>query len=228
VHERLVSAAGRGIRVRRLGGDRAGEIRLTRFLRNPSVTPQEMVAGAAERVAERCADRHVLAIQDSTAAKSKGRGGLYLHVCLAVDADDGAILGLAHGQILKRAEGRKVQRRGLPTSQKESQRWLDGADAAARAGAPARKGACAPSSTPSRRTTFPSSRPSAPSSRASPNGKRTRTPRRSPAYASRVCARLGGWTGYYGKPGPVVTPEGWFQFQAAMPSLRAMKAKHNV
>ena len=138
MHERLVSAAGRGIRVRRLGGDRAGEIRLTRFLRNPSVTPQEMVAGAAERVAERCADRHVLAIQDSTAAKSKGRGGLYLHVCLAVDADDGAILGLAHGQILKRAEGRKVQRRGLPTSQKESQRWLDGADAAARAGAQGR------------------------------------------------------------------------------------------
>ena len=34
MHDRLVSAGGQGIRVRRLGGDRAGEIRLTRFLRN--------------------------------------------------------------------------------------------------------------------------------------------------------------------------------------------------
>ena len=32
------------MRVRRLGGSRAGEIRLTRFLRNPAVTPAEWTA----------------------------------------------------------------------------------------------------------------------------------------------------------------------------------------
>jgi hypothetical protein len=139
LHDRLVSAGGRGIRVRRLGGDRAGEIRLTRFLRNANVTSGEMVASAAERLGGRCADRHILAIQDTTVVKSEGGGGLYLHVCLAVDADDGAILGLAHAQFLKREEGRKAQRRGLPTAAKESQRWLDGADGAAQACAAARQ-----------------------------------------------------------------------------------------
>ncbi|MGP0058375.1 MAG: IS4 family transposase [Beijerinckiaceae bacterium] len=116
-----------------MGGDRAGEIRITRLLRNAKVTPQEMVLSSAARLGRRCEGRHVLAIQDTTVVKSEGGGGLYLHACLAVDADDGAILGLAHAQFLKREEGRKAQRRGLPTAAKESQRWLDGADHAARA-----------------------------------------------------------------------------------------------
>jgi hypothetical protein len=122
-----------------LGGDRAGEIRITRLLRNAKVTPQEMVLSSAARLGRRCEGRHVLAIQDTTVVKSEGGGGLYLHACLAVDADDGAILGLAHAQFLKREEGRKAQRRGLPTAAKESQRWLDGADHAARACTAARQ-----------------------------------------------------------------------------------------
>jgi hypothetical protein len=40
-------------------------------------------------------------------------------------------------------------------------------------------------------------------------------PKGSLAYAAWVCARLGGWTGYYGKPGPIVMLEGWRYFQAA-------------
>jgi hypothetical protein len=39
-------------------------------------------------------------------------------------------------------------------------------------------------------------------------------PKGSLAYASWVCARLGGWTGYYGKPGPVVMLRGLHQFRA--------------
>jgi hypothetical protein len=39
-------------------------------------------------------------------------------------------------------------------------------------------------------------------------------PRGSLAYAAWVCARLGGWTGYYGKPGPIVMLQGWVEFQA--------------
>ena len=34
------------------------------------------------------------------------------------------------------------------------------------------------------------------------------------AFATWVCARLGGWTGYYGKPGPIVILSGWTEFQS--------------
>ena len=39
-------------------------------------------------------------------------------------------------------------------------------------------------------------------------------PRASLAYAAWVCARLGGWTGYYGKPGPIVILNGFHRFKA--------------
>ena len=127
MHDRLVETAGRGVRVRRLGGDRAGEIRLSRFLRNEAVTVEAMMDAAAARTAERCAGRHVLAIQDTTVIRSQGGGGLYLHPVLAVDADDGAILGLTYACFLKRTGGKKGSRRSKAVKDKESQRWLDGA-----------------------------------------------------------------------------------------------------
>jgi len=127
----LVAQAGRGVRVRRLGGKRSGEIRLTRWLRNPAVTVREMAETAAARTAERCAGRHLLAIQDTTVVRSEGGGGDYLHAVLGVDAEDGTILGLVDGVFLHREAGRKAQRRALPVAAKESQRWLDGAARAA-------------------------------------------------------------------------------------------------
>ena len=139
MHDRLLCCAGHGVRVRRLGQDRAGEIRLMRFLRNDKVTPAEMALSAMQRLSPRCADRHVLAIQDTSVVKSSGGGGLYVHACIAVDADDGAILGLAHARFLKRESGCRALRRSLPTAEKESQRWIDGADAAARACSKARQ-----------------------------------------------------------------------------------------
>ena len=39
-------------------------------------------------------------------------------------------------------------------------------------------------------------------------------PKGSLAFAAWVCARLGGWTAYYGKPGPVVMLHGLYQFRA--------------
>jgi hypothetical protein len=75
LHDRLVEVGGRGVRVRRLGGNRAGEIRLTRFLRNPSVSPAEMARTAAQRTSDRCTGRHVLAIQDTTVLRSEGAAG---------------------------------------------------------------------------------------------------------------------------------------------------------
>jgi hypothetical protein len=124
--------------VRRLGGDRAGEMRLSRWLRNPAVTPAEMVATAAARTSARCAGREVLVIQDTTVVRSEGGGGLYLHPVLVTDLASGAILGLAAAAYLSRAAGKAAGRRRLPVACKESQRWLDGAEAAARVCAQAR------------------------------------------------------------------------------------------
>jgi hypothetical protein len=114
-----------------LGGNRSGEIRLTRFLRNPAVSCEEMLSEAAERTAGRCQGRQVLAIQDTTVLRSQGGGGEYLHAVVAVDAQDDAILGLIDGRFLAREGGRRGARRGVPIEEKESFRWLEGADQAA-------------------------------------------------------------------------------------------------
>lgn len=90
-----------------------------------------MLAEAAERTAERCVGRHVLAIQDTTVLRSEGGGGEYLHAVLALDAQDGSILGLIGGCFLERKGGRRAARRSLPIEEKESFRWLEGADDAA-------------------------------------------------------------------------------------------------
>lgn len=139
MQRRLVEVGCRGVRVRRLGGDRAGEIRLTRFLRNPSVTPSEMAQTAGQATSVRCAGRHVLAIQDTSVVRSDGGGGDYLHAVVAIDADDDTILGLIDGQFLSRSEGRRAVRRAVPIEQKESYRWLLGAERAGRVCAQARQ-----------------------------------------------------------------------------------------
>ena len=58
-----------GVRVRALGIDRAGEVRLGRFLHNPRVTPAEMVATSRARSLTRVAGRDVLVIQDTTSLR---------------------------------------------------------------------------------------------------------------------------------------------------------------
>ena len=136
---RLVATADRRVRVRALGGARRGEIQLTRFLRCAAVTPGEMIEVAGARTGPRCAGRHVLAIQDTTVVRSRGGGGLYLHAMIAVDAEDGAILGAVHGQFLSRGEGKRGTQRARPIEDKESHRWLEGADRAARLCASAAK-----------------------------------------------------------------------------------------
>lgn len=127
------------MRVRRLGGNRAGEIRLTRFLRNAAVTWEEMASEAGRLTSERCRGGDVVVIQDTTVIRSMGGGGDYLHAVVALDAVDGALLGLVDGQFLRRDSGRKGQRRVLPVEEKESFRWLQGADQAASVCAGARR-----------------------------------------------------------------------------------------
>jgi len=118
----------RGISVRRLGGCRAGEIRLTRFLRNPAVRVEEIVETAAERTGLRVAGRHVLAIQDTTTVRAEAAGRcIALHPVIAVDAVDGALLGLVDARFFPRAGSKGAMRKSKPFSEKESRRWLEGA-----------------------------------------------------------------------------------------------------
>jgi hypothetical protein len=128
--------------VRRLAGNRAREIQFTRFLRNPGVTAAEMAAHAGERTATRAAGRDVVVIQDTSElalggrrAKASGYGpvgkggalrGLLLHAVLAVDAGMGAVLGLVDAKVWNRQGGKAKPRRSRTTTQKESQRWVDG------------------------------------------------------------------------------------------------------
>ena len=108
-------------------------MRLRRFLENPSVEVEEMVASAAVRTSVASADRHVLAIQDTTSARSDegGGGGLNLHAMIAVDAEDGAMLGLIEARWLERSAGRRGARKRTAYADKESRRWQEAAAAAA-------------------------------------------------------------------------------------------------
>ena len=132
MHGRLVAVGSRGVRVRRLGGNRAGEIRITRFLRNPAVSIEEMVATAAARTCAQVQGRHVLAIQDTTTVRADETGrSIALHPVIAVDGDDGALLGLVDACLLGRRGGEAAKRKVKAFAEKESRRWLDGANSAA-------------------------------------------------------------------------------------------------
>jgi Transposase DDE domain len=129
---RLVCVGQSGISVRRVGGNRAGEMRFTRFLRNARVSPQEMVATARAGTAKRVPGRHILAIQDTTTLRDDGRQcSLNLHAMIAVDAADGAPLGLVEAVFLARAGGKKRLCAKRPFAEKESRRWLDATRTAA-------------------------------------------------------------------------------------------------
>ena len=131
MYERLVAHGGKGISVRQLGGNRAGEMRITRFLHNPKVKLDEMMAAALAQTRTRVAGRHVLAIQDTSALRVDERGvGLSFHPIIAVDANDGTVLGLIDNFFLSRKGGERGTRKQRAFEDKDSRRWLSGAESA--------------------------------------------------------------------------------------------------
>ena len=103
--------------IRTLGGDRAGEIAIHRFLSAPSVSCKEMVETLSRNTASACAGRRILAVQDTTEINFSGReenreglgpagdgvaAGFFMHPVVAVDADSEAVLGLVDVQIWTR------------------------------------------------------------------------------------------------------------------------------
>lgn len=130
---------------RAAGGLRSDVVRYGRFLDNPRVTVEALLAGWGERTALAAAGRHVLAIQDTseihfrtTAERQRGLGeigkgvgrGVLLHAMLALDAATDSCLGLVAGQIWTRPGRITVAHNKRPLAEKESQRWLGTAERA--------------------------------------------------------------------------------------------------
>jgi hypothetical protein len=131
--------------LRRLSDDRATQRRFHRFLEHPDVTPQEIIRHGSERTAHVAAGRHVLAFQDTSEldfsahrqrtaglggiSSSKGYG-LFIHPVLVVDAQAQACLGIVHQAAWVREETEHPKRARRPIEEKESMRWIDGAEAA--------------------------------------------------------------------------------------------------
>ena len=110
-----------------------------RLLANERVTVDKLIEGWSDRTGPAAAGRHVLAIQDSSDIKfettednrrglgkvKKGKAyGVVLHAMLAVDADDGGVLGLVSGQVRSRAGTVATPHGQRALANKESMRWV--------------------------------------------------------------------------------------------------------
>ncbi len=106
-------------------------MRITRFLHNPKVTLSEMMSTARRRTCAQVGGRHVLAIQDTSALRVDEKGvGLSFHPIIAVDAHAGTVLGLVDSFFLTRQGGEREKRRQKAFEEKDSRRWLSGAESA--------------------------------------------------------------------------------------------------
>ncbi len=132
--------------MRRLAaGQRGAIVGFGRFLANPQVSPARLIEGWGAGISTACADRHILAIQDTsqinfttTAQRQRGLGeigkgsgrGVLLHAMLGLDAQSGAVLGLVAGRIWTRSGRVSTKCTKRPLAEKESERWLRTAQAA--------------------------------------------------------------------------------------------------
>jgi hypothetical protein len=133
--------------LRQLSDTRATQRRFHRLLESPKVTQQEIARVGGERTALAAVGRHVLAIQDTSeldytahARRTHGLGGissrkgrgLLIHPVLVVDAQSQACLGVVHEITWVRNIDAPPKRARRPIEEKESMRWLEGAQTAAR------------------------------------------------------------------------------------------------
>ena len=127
IHDRLTSHGPDGISVRRLGGTRAGEIRIGRFLRNERVTEDRIIEPVAAATSSRVGGLHVLSIQDTTSFRDDGRGNsLVGHATIAVEAEQGTLLGLLDARLIERREDDPEPPPGRPFCDRQSYRWMAG------------------------------------------------------------------------------------------------------
>jgi hypothetical protein len=128
-----------------LAEDRNQVCRFSEFLDNEAVTRHEMLAHAGQLTARRAAGRHVLGIADTSeinfathADRKRGFGtvgngkdiGVFVHPIVAMDAEHGGILGLVGAEVINRPPGKVEDHKTRDADDKESRRWLAGAEIA--------------------------------------------------------------------------------------------------
>jgi hypothetical protein len=136
-----------------LASDRNETRRFNDFLDNEAVTRHEMLVYAGQLTARRAVGRHVLVIADTSEAnfathtgRKRGFGtvgngkdiGVFVHPLLAMDAEHGGILGLVGAEVITRPAGEEPapakagmeHRKRRKADDKESRRWLAGAETA--------------------------------------------------------------------------------------------------
>ena len=114
-----------------------------RFVNNPQVTTDKLIEGWSLQTPAAVSGRHVLAIQDTSEVKfdtrrgrrrglgKVGKGnarGVLLHAMIAVDADNGACLGLTGGKVWTRKGKVKKPHEMRDLADKESARWVTTAE----------------------------------------------------------------------------------------------------
>lgn len=144
VMERIVET--HSLVMTKLGAGRAGEVAAGRLLKSEKVDAPGLLAPHVARTAEAVRGRRIVAAQDTTeinfAGRDKRRHGLgpagdgvskgfFIHPVVAIDADEGAVLGVAAAQIWTRDAVPVPDHRGRAFEDKESVRWLRGAEQAA-------------------------------------------------------------------------------------------------
>jgi len=136
------------VTVRRIGGNRAGEIAAHRFLDADSVSPEGLLEWTRERTLEAARGLRIVAIQDTTEINFSGRDakrhglgpagdgkakGFFIHPLIAVDGDSDCLLGIIDAKIWTRpddAGAKRPHRHQRALEDKESYRWLEAARSA--------------------------------------------------------------------------------------------------
>lgn len=130
--------------LRQLGEDRAGEIRLGRWLANEQVGMGELIENITSKSLPETRERHILGIQDTTEINYQahagritgglgtvGNGkdiGFFIHPMLLVDAELETCLGLGAIKAWVRTSKSRTDYSKQPIEEKESYRWLETAE----------------------------------------------------------------------------------------------------
>ena len=141
--ERIVGAG--SLVLREIGATRDGEVAAGRFLGSDKIDVAGLLTPHVARTANAAAGRRVVAAQDTTEINFSGRDarrknlgpagngpgkGFFIHPVIAVDADTEAVLGVVGARIWTRDDTPTPAHQPRPFEDKESRRWLEGAETA--------------------------------------------------------------------------------------------------
>jgi hypothetical protein len=125
--------------IKQLANGVAEKKRFERWIRHKEVTPARLIDTEKSRVKELTTGRHILGIQDTTEinyeshnGRAHGLGtvgngkdiGFFMHPLIALDANKGAVIGVAEIEFWNRTKKADEHYEKLPIEEKESYRWI--------------------------------------------------------------------------------------------------------